>query len=829
MKITVDKFARLSALKPARTVVPRDTTLRPTDDTDLVGRLLGAGVARNDFGEHLAIRNWYSTPEFCAPSESALDLLSRTTGPAGTKAARSNRRLFPHHHYRDESATLRTRAALENPEKWLFLDTETTGLSGGTGTYAFLVGLAWWDAGGLQVEQLFLRDFSEEISLLHELSLRIVERPVLVTFNGKTFDWPLLQSRFTMTRKIAVPKLAAHLDLLHPARALWKLRLNSVRLVELEHHVLNPDRLGWHREDDIASSQIPQYYFDYLRGGRPDPLAGVAKHNAMDLRGLAALYGKIDGLLDERESNLAETNSLDLFGLSRFMNRRGEKKRAHSLCTRALDAGLPSTFRRQATAELAMMAKIRGDWEAAVVLWKELACNPRDGIAACEQLPMYYERRGKDCAQALEYANLGLAKAGQAKWLCRERFTAGRMEQWEQKFRRRLERLQNRMTLRKSARRLPLPDSTGATGSLEQQSSRQLPSPVQKAREFGGANRMDSLGTKRQAISEETMATAEHSYFQTELEQRRQHLLSATRANAADASLRQLLSSVDEALARLHHGTFGICEQCHDTIEADRLLCNPLLRFCIDHLSQDEQRALEHDLTLAAKIQRALLPRSDWAVDGWQARYHYQPAGLVSGDYCDLIETDDGFLFLLGDVAGKGVAASMLMSHLHATFRTLAGQKLPLQKLVEHANRLFCESTMAGQYATLVVGRVTSDGKVEYVSAGHLPLLHISPAGVASREATGVPLGMFGASNFPVCTLEVAPGDSLFLYTDGLTEIFNSAGDEFGIRRAELLMARHSAGELESILSACLSEIANFSAGVKRTDDLTLLALRRSQ
>ncbi len=324
------------------------------------------------------------------------------------------------------------------------------------------------------------------------------------------------------------------------------------------------------------------------------------------------------------------------------------------------------------------------------------------------------------------------------------------------------------------------------------------------------------------------MATAEHSYFQTELELRRQHLLTATRSNSADNSLRQLLSSVDEALARLQHGVFGICETCNSAIEADRLLCNPLLRFCIDHLSQAEQRALEHDLTLAANIQRALLPRADWGVDGWQARYHYQPAGLVSGDYCDLIESDGGFLFLLGDVSGKGVAASMLMSHLHATFRTLAGQNWPLQKLVEHANRLFCDSTLAGQYATLVVGRVMPDGKVDYVSAGHLPLLHISSSGVSSREATGVPLGMFCTSSFPVCSLEVNPGDSLFLYTDGLTEIFNAAGDEYGIGRAELLAARHGTRELEEMLSACLGEIGNFSAGAKRTDDLTLLALRRT-
>jgi len=102
-----------------------------------------------------------------------------------------------------------------------------------------------------------MRDFSEEHSLLHELSARLAERPVLVTFNGKSFDWPLLENRFTMTRAIRVPSLAAHLDLLHPARALWKLRLGSVRLVELERHVLDAARLGWHREDDVSSALIP--------------------------------------------------------------------------------------------------------------------------------------------------------------------------------------------------------------------------------------------------------------------------------------------------------------------------------------------------------------------------------------------------------------------------------------------------------------------------------------------------------------------------------------------------------------------------------------------
>jgi len=324
------------------------------------------------------------------------------------------------------------------------------------------------------------------------------------------------------------------------------------------------------------------------------------------------------------------------------------------------------------------------------------------------------------------------------------------------------------------------------------------------------------------------MATAENAYIRAELEVRRERLLAASQTNSVDTSLHQLLASVDAALSRLQAGTFGICEQCHDTIEAERLLCNPLVRFCLDHLSADEQRALEKDLVLAAGIQRALLPRADWAVDGWQARYHYQPANLVSGDYCDLIESGGGFLFLLGDVSGKGVAASMLMSHLHATFRTLAGQNLSLPIMMEHANRLFAESTTAGQFATMIVGSARPDGKVAYVSAGHLPLFHISDGCVRPCESTGVPLGMFCTTHFRVCEIALAPGDKLLLYTDGLTEMFNAAGDEYGVTRVHSLAKKHAATEPSALLTACLDEIRNFSATAKQTDDLTLMVLHRA-
>src|SRR5215831_11926678 len=239
MEISADKFARLAALRPVRSVEVQSEVIRTneplpqTEEECMLARMIGATVARTKFGSHLSVRNWCATPEFCAPRAGVIELLgsmnSRKNGNVRSSAG-------------GESSEMDSQ--LHDAEKWLFLDTETTGLSGGTGTYAFLIGIAWWDSGGLEVEQFLMRDFSEEHSVLLELAERLAKRPVLVTFNGKTFDWPLLESRYLMTRAIRVPQLVAHLDLLHPARAVWKLRLGSVKLTELEEHVLDARRLG---------------------------------------------------------------------------------------------------------------------------------------------------------------------------------------------------------------------------------------------------------------------------------------------------------------------------------------------------------------------------------------------------------------------------------------------------------------------------------------------------------------------------------------------------------------------------------------------------------
>jgi uncharacterized protein len=424
-----DKFSRLAALRPAPGTagLARPPALGVVDEEDGLAQLIGAKIGRNRYGEHLTARNWFETPEFAEPSNTALELLSRN---------------------REENVSQQARAAVENPQKWLFLDTETTGLAGGTGTYAFLVGIAWWDAGGMQVEQFFMRDFEEEFSLLYELAARIAERPVLVTFNGKSFDWPLLESRFTMTRAIGVPELAAHLDLLHPARAIWRWRLGSVRLMELEKHVLDAAELGWRRENDVESALIPQFYFDYLRGGPVAPLVGVVRHNQMDLRGLGALFGKLNEMLKPEPHEERAAESLDLFGLSRYLQRRGERNRAERECLKAIERGLPDAHQARAKRELAQLSKRRGDLQRAKECWRELLGDAENYIHACEQLAIYYERHAHDLEMAVAVCEQALHELEKRKKRVREPVEAARDARSGELMLRRLARLRKRNSVR---------------------------------------------------------------------------------------------------------------------------------------------------------------------------------------------------------------------------------------------------------------------------------------------------------------------------------------------------------------------------------------------
>ncbi len=309
------------------------------------------------------------------------------------------------------------------------------GLSGGTGTYPFLIGIAWWDAGGLEVEQFFMREHSEEHSVLVALAERMAERRVLVTFNGKTFDWPLLETRYQMTRKIRVPAPRAHLDFLHPARNLWRLRLGSARLPELERHVL-----GWNRGADVMSELIPQIYFDYLRGGPPEPLVPIFHHNQMDLRGLAGLASRTLTVLSNPE--LHGKDAFELFGVSRICERRGETARAKKLYERSIAAELPAETAIAAQRFLARLAKREGDHALACELWEKMLGASRDGFEAYEQLAIHYERRARTPERALDLVGKALADLRRASRL--GLIAASAYQQKRMRFERRLARLQRK-------------------------------------------------------------------------------------------------------------------------------------------------------------------------------------------------------------------------------------------------------------------------------------------------------------------------------------------------------------------------------------------------
>jgi sigma-B regulation protein RsbU (phosphoserine phosphatase) len=349
----------------------------------------------------------------------------------------------------------------------------------------------------------------------------------------------------------------------------------------------------------------------------------------------------------------------------------------------------------------------------------------------------------------------------------------------------------------------------------------------------------DSAATqmaRRSPLQTQPVNAISDPYLREQLEKRRDSLkaaistIPATDDSSQSAPFVKLLDDVEEALRRMDGDTYGLCDVCHEPVEKDRLLSDPLARLCLDHLTNEEQRALERDLELASRVQRALLPESDVRVRDWRVHSFYRPAGIVSGDYCDLIQgpgENSKLIFLLGDVSGKGVAASMLMSHLHAMFRALAGMGLELDALVETANRMFCESTLAGQFATLVCGRAGRSGEIEIASAGHFPILLTSKNGVTHLGATGLPLGLFSTSRYSVHRAHLEPGDSLLLYTDGISEARNPAGEDFGLEGVSRAADRYG-WEPKDFVSACLADMERHCAGGHQTDDQTLMAIQRA-
>ena len=312
------------------------------------------------------------------------------------------------------------------------------------------------------------------------------------------------------------------------------------------------------------------------------------------------------------------------------------------------------------------------------------------------------------------------------------------------------------------------------------------------------------------------------SALREQLLDRREKLEEAA-ALSGDFEFANLLGEVDDALAKMDAGTYGVCESCNGQVEPERLLADPLVRVCLSELSSAERSALEMDLELAAAIQRGLLPKNVQGNGSWKADFIYQPHSIVSGDYCDVIPLDDELYFVLGDVSGKGMAASLLMSSLHAMFHTLVPLKLPLGEIMTRANHLLAESSPANAYATLVAGRAAKNGEIEVVNAGHLPPIVIKNGMKGEFDVAGVPLGMFAGATFPTGRIHLSPGDSVILFTDGVTEAVNGDGTEFGTLR--LFEALNGATEPSALIRGCLDSLESFRSGTKTFDDLTMLAV----
>jgi len=315
-------------------------------------------------------------------------------------------------------------------ESALFLDLETTGLAGGTGTLPFLVGMGYYRDGKFKVAQYFLGEMADEDAMIRDLSgfIREMDFKSVVTYNGKAFDLPLLETRFAMHRERFPLAGLPHLDFLFAARQLWKHKYESCRLFHLAKEIVRAER-----DEDIPGAEIPMRYFQYIRTGDESLIEPILYHNQEDILSLLGVV--IAGALllgrGQRPEAGEEMDPLDLVGVGRLYESAGDTERSAELFERALKRNLSGELSVRVHKKLSAHFKKNRNWEKAVVLWKDL--SRQDQLDAFRELAMYYEHREKKYEEALRAAEEGLA------------MSMGLSGAHEQDFRKRLERIQGKM------------------------------------------------------------------------------------------------------------------------------------------------------------------------------------------------------------------------------------------------------------------------------------------------------------------------------------------------------------------------------------------------
>jgi uncharacterized protein YprB with RNaseH-like and TPR domain len=303
-------------------------------------------------------------------------------------------------------------ASAANNGSYLYLDTETSGLSGGTGTYAFLIGLGFKQDDSFKVVQLFLRDPALEPALLASLARWVESFDTVVTFNGRGFDIPLLNTRHVLNA-IPTPFTARpHIDLLPVARKLWRSRLPSRALKDLEVQILNLERSS----EEVPGWLVPQLYFDYLHTHDARPLYGVFYHNQMDILSLAALMNVVSGMLSN-PLHLDDLDSLDVMSIARLYEDMGNFDNAAALYERSLEQGLPHAFFRETLLRYARMYRRQDHWESAIRLWEKAA--EHHVVEGCIELSKFFEHRERKPSDALYWAQLAQECLSKADYLTR--------------------------------------------------------------------------------------------------------------------------------------------------------------------------------------------------------------------------------------------------------------------------------------------------------------------------------------------------------------------------------------------------------------------------
>jgi uncharacterized protein YprB with RNaseH-like and TPR domain len=329
------------------------------------------------------------------------------------------------------------RLAAVDHQRIAFVDTETTGLAGGTGTYAFLVGVGLFEGKRFTIHQFFMRDYHEEPAQLQALGELLDGTEAVVSFNGKSFDLPLLETRFIMTRQ--PPRLvgAPHLDLLPVARRLWKYRLDSCALSSLETEILGIQRT----HTDVPGWLIPGLYVDYTRTGDAREMPRIFYHNAQDILSLVTLAAWQGRLLTSSLPLEVNVPGEDLYGLGRLLHDLGQLDRAEAAFTQAARTSQSTRVRELAMRDLGHLLKQQERREEALPWWQQLV-EESGAVYACVELAKHCEWQDLDLALALTWTQQGIALAEAWPRNPKRRATLADLHHRQERLQHKLERLQ---------------------------------------------------------------------------------------------------------------------------------------------------------------------------------------------------------------------------------------------------------------------------------------------------------------------------------------------------------------------------------------------------